>query len=46
MQTREPGNSNLEALAIGLGCMVAFAMSQPEDADVDEIPYKPTAQEL
>jgi aryl-alcohol dehydrogenase-like predicted oxidoreductase len=46
MQTREPGNSNLEVSAVGLGCMVAFAMSQPEDADVNEIPYRPTAQEL
>jgi NADP-dependent 3-hydroxy acid dehydrogenase YdfG len=26
--------------------MVAFAMSQPEDVDVNEILYRPTAQEL
>jgi NADP-dependent 3-hydroxy acid dehydrogenase YdfG len=26
--------------------MVVFAMSQPEDVDVNEILYRPTAQEL
>jgi NADP-dependent 3-hydroxy acid dehydrogenase YdfG len=26
--------------------MVAFAMSQPEDVDVNEILYRPTAQQL
>ena len=33
-------------LADSFARMVAFAMSQPEDVDVNEILYRPTAQEL
>ena len=32
--------------AVSFATMVAFAMSQPEDVDVNEILFRPTRQEL
>ena len=42
-------NALYESVAVPAGSfanMVAFAMSQPEDVDVNEILFRPTGQEL
>jgi NADP-dependent 3-hydroxy acid dehydrogenase YdfG len=49
LQKRVFGKSGPEVSAIPAGSfirMAAFAMSQPDEVDVNEIPFRPTAQEL
>lgn len=41
MKKRKLGNSGLEVSELGF-----FAMSQPEEVDVNEILFRPTRQEL
>jgi len=43
MQKRTPGSSGL---ADSFARAVAFAMSQPDDVDINEIVSRPTSQEL
>jgi len=39
-------SNNIEGKVVSFAWAVAFAMSQPEDVDVNEILYRPTPREL